>query len=304
MEELRAKRLERERQEAVRKEIQDKVRVQLAQKVADILKKNPWWIYNNYCCWRKKCLLMKVNNPELQKFLDPDGNGNVYRCLDKNHYQPFHICGKVKWDGWTKNRQYTLPNDRDVYRCPVTLSGTDNKLVCAMTGHLLEDHTLPDFGPLHLQDLSHCSRPLTTKKERRAQRRVQPYLKSPKGSEQLCSDDTCDLIKQPDDLTLYTLIMRGEVQLMGKHLAFLEEWLSEDQVALFTKVFIRIMQQKVKTGSTLFRKSGEYQIWNCVYECVSGQEIQSTYRLYTNLARNLKVILTAVAPDRFNTYKL
>ena len=290
----------------MRKEVRDKVREQLGKKVADILNKNPWWIYNNYCCWRKKCLLMNVNNAELQKFLDPDGNGNVYRCLDKNHYQPFHICGKVKWDGWTNNRQYTLPDDRDAYRCPVTLSGSDNKLVCAMTGYVLEDHTLPDFGPVHLQDLSCQGGPMTTKEERsRTQRRrVQPYLKTPRGPEQLYSDDICDLIKQPDDLTLYTLIMRGEEELMGRHLAFLEEWLSEDQLALFTKIFIRIMQQKVKAGSLLFRKSNEYQIWNCVHQCVSGKEIKSTYRLYTNLARNLKVILTAVAPDRFDTYKL
>ena len=70
---------------------------------------------------------------------------------------------------------------------------------------------------------------------------------------------------------MYTLIMRGEEELMRTHLAFLDEWLSEDQVALFVKVFIRVMQQKVKAGSTLFRKSDEYQIWNCVHQCVSGK---------------------------------
>lgn len=269
----------------------------------DFDKKHWWGLFNPYVCYRKKCLLWRVDNCP---WIDPECLGNVYRCRDTRHYGQFHICGQIRWDQWSNNRHYELPNSGTLYRCPVTTRAHDGKLVCEMTGYVLEDQNLPDFGPVAHWDNQSRSGNLLSRKERRWNKRFGPYSNAPKGhKDQLYSDDRCDLLKDPDDKTLYTCIVRGEQDILCGHFSFLDEWLSEDQIRLFIKFFILMIKNKItQKGSAIFRKPEQKQIWNCIYQCVTKKQLDSTYRLYGNLARNINLILAVVCPENFNLLKL
>ena len=65
-----------------------------------------------------------------------------------------------------------------------------------------------------------------------------------------------------------------------------------------------IKNKITQKGCAIFRKPEQKQIWNCIHQCVTKKQLDSTYRLYGNLARNINLILAVVCPEKFNLLKL
>ena len=183
--------------------------------------------------------------------------------------------------------------DRIYYKCPAVY--TDRQVICAITGHVLDDD-LPSLQPTECDQM-----PVESRDQRRKRLRYEKYmLKNVQGTK--FQQDDADLLKESDDRTLYSLLLLGNVDTLCWHLKFLKTWLKPDEIRLLAVNLVRLFKDKVvECGTSFFRKEDLYQIRNCIYTCVSGDRTLATqYRLFTNLERNISQILASVNPSRYN----
>lgn len=252
-----------------------------------------WWFYNPYCCWRKKCLLYRCDG-----WGGDFDNGNVYRCFTAGHNKCFHICGRLDNDFWSTNPLYRVPEDRSYYRCPITTRASDGRIVCAMTGYVLDiDDDLP-----HFEGTEPHQEPYVGPRRRRRRRRFEQYLPRT-GPEGIPSDDA-DLRKDCDDHTVYSLLLRGEVELLAWHFGYLDEWLTTEEIYEFFVAFCKLTRKTAeKDNRRFFCKNETNQIRNAIYTAVTqgrDKRFITQYRLFTNLVRNLGNILATIKPSVYS----
>lgn len=108
-----------------------------------------WMFFNPMECYLNQCKLKRINGvPWLDR-----GQGNAYRCSNKDHLENIHFCGKAKVHTWSQeaiNKTQVDPRVLELvqYRCPATIDERTGNLVCQMTGHVLEYQAYNSKGEL------------------------------------------------------------------------------------------------------------------------------------------------------------
>ena len=227
-----------------------------------------WSAYNNYCCYRSRCQLYKLNHGD-----------NLYHCP---RHKTGHVCEWVYNDVWGPDpRSHTYSGAK----CPLVVQPGTEYIVCEMTGYVFDKQ--PVYLPSYEQQVATNNSP---------EAEVGP------------ADTYDRLINYDDKTFSNMLLDNQLDALVMKMSFFMDTYYTENEQRLFFTHMITLFHELYprERKKDRFQSEDKMYIYTAISDSVGSYyrdpayslKRVSKYRKYTNLVQNLKVICRAVKPMR------